>query len=95
MHAAWQALQPMQRLTSISFATSRLRAHLRRDLGGGGAADDVERLEIGHVRSPSGHRDRGLLDVHQERLEFRGFRIGVADERGQHVGAEALDAPRR
>src|ERR1700733_14978030 len=80
MHAVWHALQPMHLLTSISFATVPV-------IGSRTAGDCTvvaERRLISNdcsaIASPL-----GLLDLHQERLEFRCLRIPVAHDRRQRI----------
>ncbi len=91
MQAAWQALQPMQRLTSISFATSASWSRAE-----GGVAVEAEiRMKSCDCRSATGslpHADRRVdfLDVHQEGLELGRLRVGVPHRRGQRVGAVAF-----
>src|SRR5271169_6886741 len=102
MQADWQALQPMHFDTSISLATGAswrsgggtLEADLltRSALVSLGGPGSTETLGSGGniVRLPSDRRRRDGLDVDQERLEFRRLDIGVSDEGGQRVRAEAL-----
>src|SRR6266567_2507144 len=91
MHAAWQALQPMHFETSISFAT----CCSWRTCGDGAVEAELRTMsrdcKSAIARSPSHHRrSRSFLDVHQERLELRGFRVGIANARGERVGAVAF-----
>src|SRR5271166_109590 len=102
MQADWQALQPIHFEISINLATGvsrcsgggTLEADLltRSALVSLGGPGSTETLGSGGniVRLPSGHRRRDGLDVDQERLEFRRLDIGVADEGGQRIRAEAL-----
>src|SRR4051794_6126549 len=99
MQAAWQALQPMHLVTSISFAISVCRS-------AGGVTVEAERRirsfspnfgELGAIAgfgiggnmvlSPLRNRRPGRrLEIDQKRLEFRRLDIGIADERRQCVG---------
>src|SRR5512139_2743812 len=91
MQAAWQALQPMQRETSMSLATSSVER-----------ADGPWKVVAERFLMSSDCRamasSSGLLDVHEERLVLGRLDVGVAHARGERVGevplaGQALEAP--
>ena len=91
MQADWHALQPMQRrdidqLRDFLLVIADRRRRQRRCR----PADVILRLQICHRLLLQATGGAGLLDIDQERLELRRLRIGVADGRGQRVGAVAL-----
>ena len=65
-------------------------ADRRRRQGRCRPANVVLGLQISHRLLFQASRGAGLLDIDQERLELRRLRIGIADGRGQRVGAVAL-----
>src|SRR5215470_5596129 len=106
MQADWQALQPMHFETSISLATGvswrsgggRSLVAERRIMSA--AVKLVTKSAVGGLLTavvgpfPSAmsdlRRPGGGLDVHEERLEFRGLAVRVADERCEGVRSPAL-----
>src|SRR6266568_1327189 len=78
MQAAWQALHPMQRETSMSFATSSV---LRAPGGGEVAAERAWMSSDWRLMAVSS----SLLDVHQESLELGLLDVGVAYGGGEGV----------
>ncbi len=84
MQATWQALQPMHLVVSMSFATCPVYAP--RTSGSGRVV--AERRMMSSDCNAMVNLLR-LLDLHQERLEFRRLRVGVADRGGQRVGEKS------
>src|SRR5262245_21082896 len=92
MHATWQALQPMHFDSSISFATSVVW----RTLGVGDVV--LDRAVMSSDCSDAMARPLCLLDVHDERLEFRRLGVRIADvgrERVREIAVlgHPLEAP--
>src|ERR1700712_3172851 len=93
MQAVWQALQPMHFETSISFATVPVTGS--RTCGGGVVVAETRLIssDCSAISYPL-----CLLDLDQERLEFRCLRIPVAHGRRQRIDEiarlrEALESP--
>src|ERR1700682_4210047 len=84
MQATWQALQPMHLVVSMSFATWPVCAPRT---SGSGRVVAERRTMSSDCRGMVSLL--GLLDLDQERLEFRRLRVRVADRRRQRVGEKS------
>src|SRR6202161_3656713 len=85
MQATWHALQPMHFVVSMSLATSRPPLASRIS---GDRVVVAERLTMSSDCSAI-IVFLQLLDLDQERFEFRRLRVGVADDGRERVGEEA------
>src|ERR1700686_1615896 len=83
IQATWQALQPMHLVVSMSFATWPVYAPRTWGSGSVGAERRTMSRDCNGI-----YTLLDLLDLDQERLEFRRLRVRVADRRRQRVGQE-------